>query len=128
MRAVTPRLVERLRDLALVEIETLLAGLHGDELRSVLTVYLADLEDALVEARAVLRDGHAELGAGDPLAYLDHGPERRASAGDDGVIEASVRLARRAAARRDLARLDEVVRGVLPRLLEADRRYVALGR
>jgi hypothetical protein len=128
LRPVSPRLVERLRDLALVEIDTLLARLPEDEARDVLIAYLADLEDALLAARTAIREGHAALGAGgDPLGVLEHGPERRASAGDAAVIDASMKLAQRAAFRRELARLEEVVRAVLPRLLEADRRYVALG-
>lgn len=129
MRPVSPRLVERLRDLALVELDTLLGGLAEEDAHDVLLAYLSDLEDAIVEARRALRDGHAAVGAGgDPLGYLEQGPERRASAGDAGVIEAAMKLSQRAAARRDLARLEEVVRAVLPRLLEADRRYVTLGR
>ncbi len=127
MAAVSPRLVERLRDLGLVELDTLLGELEDADARDVLLAYLSDLEDALLQARAALREGHAALLAGvDPLGYLELGPERRASAGDAGVIESSMKLAQRAAAARDLARLEEVVRGVLPRLLEADRRYVAM--
>jgi len=42
------------------------------------------------------------------------------------VTDAGARLARRAASRRELARLEELVRGVLPKLLEADRRLAGL--
>ena len=112
------RLLERLRELALVDLDALVAG----EDASLLGAYIADLEDALGQARAAIRDAHRELGAGpDPLGLLDLGPERRArTEGDPGS-----RLAARAAARRELALLEELVRGVLPRLLEADRRWVA---
>jgi hypothetical protein len=111
-------LLERLRELALVDLDALCAG----EPASVLAAYIADLEDALGQARAAIRDAHRELGAGaDPLGLLDLGPERRVRAdGDPGA-----RLAARAAARRELALLEELVLGVLPRLVEADRRWVA---
>lgn len=128
MPRVTPILLERLRDLALVDLDALLGPAPPEEARDLLRAYVADLEDAVLQARDALRAGHAELGAGvDPLGYLELGPERRSQAGEAGVADASARLAERAAKRRALARLDEMVRGVLPRLLEADRRFVALG-
>jgi hypothetical protein len=119
---VRPELLERLRELALVDLDTLLGRLPEGEMVAVLAAYVADLEDALGVARAVIRDVHRELGAGpDPLALLDLGSERRSR----GESDAGVRLAGRATARRELARLEELVQGVLPRLLEADRRYAA---
>jgi hypothetical protein len=128
MKAVSPALLERLRDLSLVELDTLLGSLPEDAAKEMLLAFVADLEEALLEARAVLRRGHAQVGAGaDPLGYVDLGPERRSEGGDERVAAASEVLGDRAAARRELARLEEMVRGVLPRLLEADRRFVALG-
>ena len=121
--SVKPQLLERLRELALVDLDTLLARLPPDEMVAVVGAYVADLEDALGAARAAIRDTHRDLGAGlDPLALLDLPSERRARADSD----AAGRLAIRAMARRELARLEELVQGVLPRLLEADRRYAAL--
>jgi hypothetical protein len=121
---VKPQLLERLRELALVDLDTLLGRLPDDQMVAVLAAYVADLEDALGAARATIRDAHRDLGAGpDPLALLDLGPERRARAAES---DAGARLAGRAAARRELARLEELVVGVLPRLLEADRRYAAV--
>jgi hypothetical protein len=123
-----PLLLDRLRELALVEVDTVLARLDPETARDLAGALVADLEDALGQARAALRDAHAEMAAAlDPLQLVDIGPERRCSQGDPAIAESSRRLAARAAARRDLARLDELVRGVLPRLLEADRRFMALG-
>jgi hypothetical protein len=121
-------LLERLRELALVEVDTLLLGVDGDEARRLAAAYVGDLEDALAQARTAIREQHARLSAGaDPLQLLDLGPERRAAGAEPAITESGHRLAERAAARRDLARLEELVRGVLPRLLEADRRLLALG-
>jgi hypothetical protein len=123
-RVVPPALLERLGDLALVEIDVLLAGVADAEVKPLVAAYVADLEAALGEARVLLRDWHRELGAGaDPLAALDVPPERRSP---DALSEVSSRLAERAAARRELARLEEAVRQVLPRLAEGDRRLQAL--
>lgn len=117
-------LLERLGDLALVEIDMLLGGVAASDTRPLVAAFVADLEAALGEARAILREWHRELGGGaDPLALLDVPAERR---GGDGVSDASSRLAARASARRELARLEEAVRQVLPRLAEADRRLQAL--
>jgi hypothetical protein len=128
MSAVRPELVERLRELALVEIDTLLHRLPDEEALALVGAFVGDLEDALAEARAALRDAHRALGVGaDPLGLVDLGAGRRARAGDGAITESAARLAQRAAERRELALLEEAVQGVLPRLLEADRRYVAMG-
>jgi hypothetical protein len=122
------KLLERLRELALVDPLTLLAGLSHEDAAPILVAFVSDLEDALGEARIAIRDAHRDLGAGaDPLALLDFGPERRTRAGIDAVVEPMARLGQRAAARRELARLEELVQAVLPRLVEADRRFVAAG-
>ena len=121
-------LIDRLHELALVEIDTLVRGLPDETARAVVDAYVADLEDALGEARAAIREAHRLLAAGaDPLALLDLGAERRVRAGEAAVADSASRLAQRAADRRTLARLEEAVQGVLPRLLEADRRLMALG-
>ena len=71
--------------------------------------------------------GHAEIGAGpDPLLLVEHSPERRVAAGESALLEAEAKLVGRAAARRDMARLEEMVVKVLPRLLLADRRLVSV--
>jgi hypothetical protein len=122
------KLLERLRELALVDANTLVAGLSDEDAAPVIMAFVSDLEDALSEARMLIRDAHRDIGAGtDPLALLDFGPERRTRAGADAIAEPLARLGQRAAARRELARLEELVQAVLPRLIEADRRYVAAG-
>jgi hypothetical protein len=123
-----PALLERLRELALVEIDTLLRRLPDDAVLDVLGAHVADLEDALAEARTTIREAHRALGLGvDPLGLVDVGAERRSRAGEAMVTESVARLAQRAAERRELAALEEAMLGVLPRLLDADRRYVAMG-
>jgi len=118
--------VERLQDLALVDVDVLTTKLDRDAARELLAAYVSDLEEALGEARTLLREGHRELAAGtDPLALLDVPSDRRAG-NASAVTDAGARLARRAASRRELARLEELVRGVLPKLLEADRRLAGL--
>jgi hypothetical protein len=125
-RVVPPALMERLGDLALVEIDVLLAGVDDGAARAVVAAYVADLEAALGEARVLLREWHRELGVGaDPLGLLDVPAERRAGS-ESAASEAAARLGARAAARRELARLEEAVRGVLPRLAEGDRRLQAM--
>ena len=127
MKVATPELLARLADLALVEVDTLIAGLDAVAAADVLAAFVADVEDALGQARDVLRDVNAALGTGaDPLGLLDRGVDLRAQGGETALAEALARLGERAAARRDLARLEERVRGVLPRLLQADRRLTAM--
>jgi hypothetical protein len=119
-------LLERLRELSLVDVETLVARLDAPVAAEVLGAYVADLEDALGQARASIRAAHTELGSGpDPLLLLDVGSERRSGMGEPGITESQERLGARARRRRELAQLEELVRLVLPRLLEADRRYLA---
>ena len=115
-------LLTRLRDLALVEIDALLAGASDHEYRTLLAAYRDDLIDALRVAREKTRDLQKHL-AGDPLALLDAAPAMRTrDGGRDAAGRAATQLARRAAACRTLARLDDLVARVYPRLFEADRR------
>ena len=113
---------ERLMDLALVEIDVLTARLSPDEAKEVLAAFIADVEAALAEARAFLREGQKSFGGADPLAFLDLPSDRRAGVGDAAVAEAASKLGQRAATRRELARVEELMRPVLARLIEADRR------
>lgn len=125
-KVVPAGLLERLGDLALVEIEVLLAGVPDEQARAIVAAFVADVEAALGEARVLLREWHREIGVGaDPLGLLDVPAERRVGM-EAASSEASAKLAARAAARRELARLEEAVRGVLPRLAEADRRLQAM--
>jgi len=126
MTRVPAALLERLHELSLLDVDAVVAPADPNP-AELLGAYVADLEEALAEARRALRDAHAELGAGpDPLLLVEQAPERRVAAGDQGVKDAADRLRARAAGRRDMARLEELVRRVLPRLLDADRRLVAL--
>jgi hypothetical protein len=126
MKRVPQTLLERLHELSLLDVDAVAstADPHAAEL---IGAYVADLEEALGEARRALRDAHAELGAGpDPLLVVEQPPERRVAAAEQGVRDAADKLGARAAGRREIARLEELVVRVLPRLLEADRRLVAL--
>ena len=123
MKPVSPALLERLHELSLVDVDALAPG--GEV--ALIAAHVADLEDALGQARRVLRDAHGEIGAGpDPLLLVEQSPERRVAAGELALREAEAKLVGRAAARRDMARLEELVVKVLPRLLVADRRLVSV--
>jgi hypothetical protein len=115
-------LIERLEDLLLVDLGVLVSRLEGEEARALVVAHVAVLEEALSEARALLREGHRELATGvDPLALLALPSVRRAG-NASAVTEAAARLGHRAEARRELSRLEELTRVLLPHLLEADRK------
>lgn len=123
MKPVSPALLERLHELSLVDVDALAPG--GDI--ALIAAHVADLEDALGQARRILREEHAEIGAGaDPLLLVEQSPERRVAGGETALRDAEAKLVARAAARRDMARLEEMVVKVLPRLLLADRRLVSV--
>lgn len=110
----------RLRDLALVEIDALIAGDRAQEL---VAAFADDVADALREARARIAALRGQLGGADPLAVLDASPRQRASdAGAAGVDRIRTRLAAQADAARALARLTDLAAGLIPKLFEADRR------
>ena len=123
------QLLTRLRDLSLVEIDPLLAGTHGDGYAQLLITHAEDLEDALRSARARITELARTVAGADPLALLDAPFATRAK---DGGREAAERIARRLAARaaasRAIARIDDLVAALVPRLLEADRRRASLPR
>jgi hypothetical protein len=120
-------LIMRLRDLALVDLDALLAGAEGDAYVQLLVTHAEDLEDALRTARARAAELTKLIAGADPLVLLDSGFAVRAR---DGGREAAERTARRLAARatacRALARLDDLSAGLYPRLVEADRRRASL--
>jgi hypothetical protein len=110
----------RLRDLALVEIDALIAGDHTQEL---VAAFADDVADALREARIRIATLRGQLGGADPLSVLDAAPRQRASdAGTAGVERIRARLAAHADASRALARLTDLAAGLIPKLFEADRR------
>jgi hypothetical protein len=117
-------LLTRLRDLALVDVDSLLAGAGDSQYRRLLTTFAADLQHALDAARARMAELLALVGAGpDPLAVVDLPAQRRAGdAGQEAGVRATTRLAERAIACRALAIFDDLTGQLLPKLLELDRR------
>lgn len=110
----------RLRDLALVEIDTLI---QGDRAQELVAAFADDVADALREARTRIAALRAQLGGADPLAVLDAATQQRASdAGAAGVDRIRGRLATQAEAARALARLADLAAGLIAKLFEADRR------
>jgi len=110
----------RLRDLALVEIDALIAGDRAQEL---VAAFADDVADALREARTRIAALRSQLGGADPLSVLEAAPRQRASdAGLAGVDRIRARLAAQADAARAMARLADLAAGLIPKLFEADRR------
>jgi hypothetical protein len=109
----------RLRDLALVELDALIAG----DRTGLIAAYADDVADALREARGRIAALRAQLGGADPLGVLDAAARQRASdAGAAGADRIRARLAAQADAARALARLADLASALVPRLFEADRR------
>lgn len=112
----------RLRDLALVELDALTAGVEGAARAALIAAFADDVADALGEARARMATLRGQLAGGGPLAVLDASPRQRASdAATASIPRNRERLLHQAIAARAYARLGELVSGLLPRLFEADR-------
>ncbi len=121
-------LVERLRQLSLVDLNSLLAGTTGEDYADLLGAYADDLHNALASSRQRVRAivDHAIRGP-DPLALLDAKPELRAKEGGRlASARIEERLTERAAACRALAQLDDASGPLVALLLEADRRRASL--
>jgi hypothetical protein len=118
------RLLGRLRQLSLIELDSLLGGAGGPRYAELLAAHADDLIDALGQARRRMAELGRELASGpDPLAVLEASPALRARGGGaEGSARLAARLAERAAACRDLARLDDAAALLLPRLFEIERR------
>jgi len=115
------RLMARLRDLALVDVDALVAG--RDDLLEPLA---DDLADALSCARARAAGLVAELRGADPLGLARASRAvRLRDGGRELEARAVVGLRGRQQAAAALARLDELSARVVPRLFEVERR---LGR
>lgn len=109
----------RLRDLALVDLDALVAG--GKP--ALADAYAEDVADALREARARLQALRGILAGADPLAVLEASARQRGGEGGTaGAERARSRLVAHADAGRALARLAELAAGLVPKLFEADRR------
>ena len=113
----------RLRDLALVDLDALCAGLDGDHGAQMAAAYADDIADALREARTRIAALRQQLGGPDPLSVLDLQPRQRASdAAHAGAARTREKLGGQAEAARALARLADLAAGLVPKLFEADRR------
>ncbi|MBZ0238291.1 MAG: hypothetical protein K8M05_38625, partial [Deltaproteobacteria bacterium] len=73
-------LIMRLRDLALVDLDALLAGAEGEAYTQLLVTHAEDLEDALRSARARAGELTKTIVGADPLVLLDSGYAVRARA------------------------------------------------
>jgi hypothetical protein len=113
----------RLRDLALVDLDALAAGLDGPRAQTLVGAYADDCLDALKEARARMVALKKELAGPDPLNVLDLTARQRASdAGHAGAARVQDKLGVQAEAGRAFARLADLASALVPRLFEADRR------
>jgi hypothetical protein len=116
-------LATRLRDLALVELDALTAGLDGAAAQQLVAAFADDCADALREARDRIAALKKQLAGPDPLNVLDLAPRQRASdSGQAGAVRVADRLTAQAEAARVFARLADLVAALVPRLFEADRR------
>ena len=110
----------RLRDLALVDLDALVAGLPSGEL---VGAYADDVADALREARTRIAALRGTFSGADPLNVVDVPARQRGSeAGSAGADRVRTRLVAQAEAARCLARLADLTAALVPRLFEADRR------
>lgn len=109
----------RLRDLALVDLDTFVLGGRAD----LVGPFADDVADALREARTRIAALRKELGGADPLLILDVAVRQRASdAGAAGAARVREKLVIQADAARSLARLADLAAALIPKLFEADRR------
>jgi hypothetical protein len=111
----------RLRDLALVELDALVAGAAQPQV--LVAAYADDVADALREARTRITALRTSLGGPDPLNVLDLKVSvRRSDTAHAGAERVRAKLAANAEAARALARLSELAATLAPKLFEADRR------
>ena len=109
----------RLRDLALVELDALVAG----DKPHLVAAFADDVADALREARGRIAILRGQLGGADPLGVLEAPPRQRAAEGGvAGADRVRARLLAQAEAARALARLADLAGALIPKLFEADRR------
>jgi len=116
-------LASRLRDLALVEIGALTAGLAAEEAQVIVAEFADDVADALGEARRRIASLRQALTESDPLKVIDLPVRQRASdVAQSGVAQIRGQLDEQAAAGRALANLSALASGLISKLFEADRR------
>ena len=116
------RLLGRLRQLALIELEALTFGAAAELRGDLVAAYADDLADALERARARMAELVTSIAGGpDPLQLASAPPEVRARGGaGEAASRLAARLGERADACRQLARLDEACALLLPRLVDVD--------
>jgi hypothetical protein len=116
-------LCTRLRDLALVDLDALTAGLDGARGQALASAFADDVADALGQARARLVALRKDLAGPDPLNVLDMSTRQRASdAGHAGAVRITDRLVAQTEAARTFARLAGLTAPLIGKLFEADRR------
>ncbi len=123
-RCTDEQLLSRLRQLSLVEVDSLLAGTSGAAREQLLATFAGDLQEALGQARARIGELAAAFTSGpDPLLLVSAESALRAREGaSQAAGRAAERLRQRAEAGRALARLGDAAAQLLPHLFEADRR------
>jgi hypothetical protein len=122
------QLLARLRDLSLVDVDALLAGVPSERHAALLDAHAEELADALAAARERARALMAAVAAGpDPLGIGEASAAMRARAGGPAAgARATSRLTARAHECRALARLYDLAAHLVPRLIEVDRRRTSL--
>ncbi len=113
----------RLRDLSLVELDALTAGLASADAQVLVATFADDVADALREARIRIAALRQAMAGPDPLNVLDLQARQRASdAGQIGAARVRDRLVAQAQAGRALSRLADLTSALVGKLFEADRR------
>ena len=114
-------LCTRLRDLALVDLESLIAGARAPQ--ELIGAFADDVADALREARTRIAALRAAQGGPDPLLVLDLPARQRGSdVASAGAERTRLKLVENAVAARSVARLSEMAAHLVGKLFEADRR------
>jgi hypothetical protein len=113
----------RLRDLSLVELDALTAGLASADAQVVVATFAEDVADALREARTRITALRQAMAGPDPLNVLELQARQRASdGGQAGAMRVHDRLVAQAQAARAFSRLADLASGLVGKLFEADRR------
>jgi hypothetical protein len=115
-------LIERLRQLSLIRLETVVAGAAAEDRPELARAFADDLEDALGRAREGAEALLAAMSRGpSPLSFAGAGSAARCAADPEQREMWSRRLLERAAAARELSRLWSAAAALIPALDEADR-------
>jgi hypothetical protein len=117
-------LLGRLRQLSLIDLEALAFGAGAEQRGELVAAYADDLADALVHARQRMAELVKSIASGpDPLQLASAPAEVRARGGaGEAASRLAGRLADRAEACRQLARLDDACALLLPKLVEVDKK------